>query len=84
MPCTSCRRWFDKKEDDGLIRRRLKLMDKNSSITNYRVTVYTSDLKGAGTDASVYIELFGILDGKETQVPGRPLFHFTCFGCTDF
>lgn len=27
--------------------------------TNYRVTVYTSDMRGAGTDADVYLVIYG-------------------------
>lgn len=43
--------------------------------TTYRVTVYTSDLKGAGTDAGVFIQLMGRLKGKEVQVSaGRDVY----------
>ena len=28
-------------------------------ITTYNVTVVTSDIRGAGTDSNVYIQLFG-------------------------
>ena len=31
-----------------------------------RVTIFTSDIKGAGTDATVFLTLHGKLDGKET------------------
>lgn len=35
-----------------------------SSLVKYRITVSTSDLRGAGTDAAVSIQLFG--EGGET------------------
>ena len=63
-----CDRWLAKGEDDGLIRRRLTLLAGAGDATTYRVTTFTSDLKGAGTDSSVYIELIGLLAGKEVAV----------------
>eukprot|EP00798_Chlamydomonas_sp_ICE-L_P018434 gene18434-24910_t len=68
----TCDRWLATDEDDGLIRRRLK-GSVGSGITNYRVTVYTSDCRGAGTDANVYCELSGMLDGKEVWGPRHKL-----------
>ncbi|KAF6256823.1 hypothetical protein COO60DRAFT_1640423 [Scenedesmus sp. NREL 46B-D3] len=68
----SCDRWLAKDEDDGLIKRRL-LPSAASAAATYRVTTYTSDLRGAGTDAGVWIELLGELDGKATQSPRLPL-----------
>lgn len=46
------RRWLAVDEDDGQIRRRLKL-ERGGETTNYLVKVFTSDIKGAGTDANV-------------------------------
>ncbi|GFR41097.1 hypothetical protein Agub_g1741 [Astrephomene gubernaculifera] len=60
-----CDRWFDKSEEDGLIRRRLKMAEVGGENTDYTVTVVTSDLRGAGTDANVYLEITGERDGKE-------------------
>ncbi len=56
-----CGRWLDKKEDDGAIRRRLPVTfrDPRAFKSQYRVTVTTSDIRGAGTDADVFIQLFG-------------------------
>ncbi|PNH12713.1 Lipoxygenase y domain-containing protein 1 [Tetrabaena socialis] len=60
-----CDRWFDKGEEDGLIRRRLKVMEAGGENTDYTVTVVTSDIRGAGTDANVYLEIMGENGGKE-------------------
>lgn len=46
-----CDRWLAKDEEDGLIKRRLAVSEVGGATTNYRVTTYTSDLRGAGTDA---------------------------------
>eukprot|EP00736_Rhodelphis_marinus_P000918 Rmarinus@m.27357 len=58
-----CMRWFDKKEDDGLIERELlpssDLIGGRGAYTTYHVTVVTGDRKGAGTDANVSITMFG-------------------------
>jgi hypothetical protein len=61
------RRWFDKGEEDGLIRRRLKMSEVGGENTDYTVTVVTSDLRGAGTDAKVYLEITGENGGKEVR-----------------
>jgi hypothetical protein len=52
-------RWLAVDEDDGLIRRRLTLEAGGSGSTTYRVTTYTSDLRGGGTDSGVFVELCG-------------------------
>jgi hypothetical protein len=76
----NCGRWLDKKEDDGLIRRRLLASDVNpdSLRAKWRVTVHTGDVFGAGTDANVFIIIFGA-EGNTGQkfldTPGR---------CADF
>ena len=46
-------RWFATDEDDGLIRRRLTALTVGGESTNYRIVTYTSDVRGAGTDANV-------------------------------
>uniref|UniRef100_A0A7S3VHN2 PLAT domain-containing protein n=1 Tax=Dunaliella tertiolecta TaxID=3047 RepID=A0A7S3VHN2_DUNTE len=68
-----CDRWLATDEDDGKIRRRLKARAASSDITSYRVTVMTSDIKGAGTDANVSISLCGERDGKEVWGPSQKL-----------
>ena len=67
-------------EDDGQISRELAALPEGMTIadaaeanlhlakqrTLYHVTVYTGDLFGAGTDADVFLQLFGA-----TQDSGR-------------
>ena len=40
---------------------------------SYTVTAHTSDVKGAGTDANVTLQLHGVLDGKDVQMGPFPL-----------
>uniref|UniRef100_A0A803U0L0 Lipoxygenase homology PLAT domains 1 n=1 Tax=Anolis carolinensis TaxID=28377 RepID=A0A803U0L0_ANOCA len=65
-----CGRWLDKSEDDGAIERVLFPADLQTRtyvpFVPYEVTIYTSDLFAAGTDADVYIVLYGA-DGVCTQ-----------------
>jgi lipoxygenase homology domain-containing protein 1 len=76
-----CGRWFAKNEDDGQIIREIPASDKDgvssASLTNYKVTVFTGDRKGAGTDANVHVILFGENgdSGKrKLESPSRNLF----------
>ncbi|XP_029436484.1 lipoxygenase homology domain-containing protein 1 [Rhinatrema bivittatum] len=65
-----CGRWLDKSEDDGAIERYLfpshLQMEEYVPFVPYEITVYTSDIFGAGTDADVFIVLYG-RDGICTQ-----------------
>ncbi|XP_025021880.1 lipoxygenase homology domain-containing protein 1 [Python bivittatus] len=65
-----CGRWLDKSEDDGAIERVLFPAELQTRtyvpFVPYEVTVYTSDLFGAGTDADVFLVLYGA-DGVCTQ-----------------
>ncbi|KAM6328427.1 LOW QUALITY PROTEIN: lipoxygenase homology domain-containing protein 1 [Alca torda] len=65
-----CGRWLDKSEDDGAIERIIfpaKLQTTEYiPFVPYEITVYTSDIFGAGTDADVFIVLYGS-DGICTQ-----------------
>ncbi|XP_051659728.1 lipoxygenase homology domain-containing protein 1 [Manacus candei] len=58
-----CGRWLDKSEDDGAIERIIfpaKLQTREyTPFVPYEITVYTSDIFGAGTDADVFIVLYG-------------------------
>ncbi|XP_074850459.1 lipoxygenase homology domain-containing protein 1 isoform X1 [Carettochelys insculpta] len=58
-----CGRWLDKSEDDGAIERDLfpaKLQTKEYvPFVPYEITTYTSDIFGAGTNADVFIVLYG-------------------------
>ncbi|XP_041436582.1 lipoxygenase homology domain-containing protein 1 [Xenopus laevis] len=65
-----CGRWLDKSEDDGTIERYLfpseLQMEQYVPFVPYEITVYTSDIFGAGTDADVFVVLYG-RDGVCTQ-----------------
>ncbi|XP_053384453.1 lipoxygenase homology domain-containing protein 1-like isoform X6 [Mercenaria mercenaria] len=57
-----CNQWLAKDEGDGAICRTLLGSRDPFAVrkdTKYKVTVYTGNKKGAGTDANVYIILFG-------------------------
>uniref|UniRef100_H2ZAW6 PLAT domain-containing protein n=1 Tax=Ciona savignyi TaxID=51511 RepID=H2ZAW6_CIOSA len=59
-----CQRWFAKDEDDGRITRELVAGVGEAGIP-YQVQVFTGDVRGAATDAEVYIILHG---GKKGQI----------------
>ncbi|KAM6301572.1 lipoxygenase homology domain-containing protein 1 [Podargus strigoides] len=65
-----CGRWLDKSEDDGAIERIIFPAELQTReyvpFVPYEITVYTSDIFGAGTDADVFIVLYGS-DGICTQ-----------------
>ncbi|XP_060092590.1 lipoxygenase homology domain-containing protein 1 [Heteronotia binoei] len=65
-----CGRWLDKSEDDGSIERVLFPAELQTRtyvpFVPYEITVYTSDVFGAGTDADVFIVLYGA-DGVCTR-----------------
>ncbi|KAJ8405697.1 hypothetical protein AAFF_G00316770 [Aldrovandia affinis] len=58
-----CGRWLDRGEDDGVIIRDLYPTDLQTEqyipFVPYEITTFTSDLFGAGTDANVFIVLYG-------------------------
>ena len=54
-----CDRWLDRGEEDGQTVVRLRPLARGSARTTYRVVVYTSDRRGAATDANVYCVLHG-------------------------
>ncbi|CAF0746946.1 unnamed protein product [Brachionus calyciflorus] len=65
-----CSKWFDKNQDDRLTERELipieKILDKSKrvhnfigSVLNYDVNVKTSDINSGGTDANVFIKIYG-------------------------
>ncbi|KAL8614278.1 hypothetical protein ACOMHN_007616 [Nucella lapillus] len=58
-----CNKWLATSEGDGLIQRTLYeqtgLRKKKEKKVPWQVWVFTSDIKGAGTDASVYMVLYG-------------------------
>jgi len=58
-----CGKWFADDEDDKLISREIDAQVDDSvtytPLVTYRIEVFTGDRSGAGTDASVTIELYG-------------------------
>jgi hypothetical protein len=55
-----CNRWFDTSEDDRQIERDLFTNGPTGRPpANYRVTVVTGNVRGAGTDANVYLTVVG-------------------------
>jgi hypothetical protein len=68
----SCNRWLDKGKDDGAIERELypapNAEQKYQPYIRYEVTTYTSDVQGAGTNANVYVSIYGQL-GHTGELP---------------
>eukprot|EP01119_Soliformovum_irregulare_P003103 TRINITY_DN133_c0_g1_i3.p1 TRINITY_DN133_c0_g1~~TRINITY_DN133_c0_g1_i3.p1 ORF type:complete len:710 (+),score=244.05 TRINITY_DN133_c0_g1_i3:779-2908(+) len=57
-----CNQWFDKGEGDGQIERDLILNGPSGpGATSYRISTATGSVKGAGTDANVFISIAGSL-----------------------
>ncbi|PAA79474.1 hypothetical protein BOX15_Mlig008366g2 [Macrostomum lignano] len=54
-----CDRWLDSKEDDGCIERDLTASGTLLDKLTYNVSVKTGDVSGAGTDANVFLNIFG-------------------------
>jgi hypothetical protein len=58
----NCGQWLAKDEGNGEIKKDIVASDtysSQSSVIQYAVTTYTGDKRGAGTDASVFITIFG-------------------------
>ncbi|KAG7272797.1 hypothetical protein CRUP_017851 [Coryphaenoides rupestris] len=66
-----CGRWLDEDEADGLIERELYEMVslRQQKLKKYPWTlwIFTSDIKGAGTDAQVFLQIYGEL-GKSDEM----------------
>ena len=64
-------RWLSTDEEDGQIYIEKEASDEDSRasdpIVSYKITVFTGDRRGAGTDANVFIELTGE-DGKTSGI----------------
>uniref|UniRef100_H2ZAW5 PLAT domain-containing protein n=1 Tax=Ciona savignyi TaxID=51511 RepID=H2ZAW5_CIOSA len=58
-----CGRWIAKDKDDGKLEKELHLATDETvgyaAKVPYEITVYTSEISGAGTDADVYVVLYG-------------------------
>lgn len=53
-------------EGDGRIVRDLLARGSSGVMVNYRILVKTGTIRGAGTDANVYLTLFGGKDGADS------------------
>eukprot|EP01043_Picozoa_sp_COSAG02_P019530 COSAG02_NODE_944_length_15732_cov_24.529265_5_plen_3702_part_01 len=73
-----CDKWFDKrhtknKGGDGLIDRLLDVdKEQTVSIVPYQIIIKTGDRLGAGTDANVFIQLFGSEGPQKNNDEGVP------------
>ncbi|KAH3761318.1 hypothetical protein Pelo_6863 [Pelomyxa schiedti] len=71
-----CGQWLAKGEDDGKIERELIACAKDGTaslpIKHYIVSTYTGNLRGAGTDAGVYISLYGSKGASKKQFLDGP------------
>jgi hypothetical protein len=58
-----CGKWLDKSEDDGKIERDLFAQDQDGvasqPLVRYQVAITTGDRRGAGTDANVFVTVYG-------------------------
>ncbi|KAF7660325.1 hypothetical protein LDENG_00284760 [Lucifuga dentata] len=58
-----CGKWLDEDEGDGLIERELyemiSLRQKKQKKQPWSLWIWTSDMKGAGTDAEVFVQVYG-------------------------
>eukprot|EP01121_Diplochlamys_sp_Union-15-3_P013545 TRINITY_DN4215_c0_g1_i1.p1 TRINITY_DN4215_c0_g1~~TRINITY_DN4215_c0_g1_i1.p1 ORF type:complete len:964 (-),score=265.67 TRINITY_DN4215_c0_g1_i1:44-2935(-) len=71
-----CGKWLDDKEDDKQLIREIPAQTEDGRsclpIVNYKVTIRTADFRGAGTDANVFVHIYGkngssgdrVLDGE--------------------
>jgi len=69
-----CGHWISSSIGDGSLERTLVATDANpeESLEDYDVEVYTSDIRGAGTDANVYCLLHGVIGSSaKLKLPGR-------------
>ncbi|KAL0965208.1 hypothetical protein UPYG_G00278200 [Umbra pygmaea] len=66
-----CGKWLDEDEGDGLIERELyemvSLRQKKIKKYPWTLWIWTSDVKGAGTDAQVFLQLYGE-KGKSDEI----------------
>ncbi|GMH36686.1 hypothetical protein BSKO_04559 [Bryopsis sp. KO-2023] len=68
-----CRQWFDEKHGDGRIERRVPVRSDLGQLVQYHIVLYTSDLRGAGTDSEIFIVIHGE-DGDtgKIAIPSSP------------
>lgn len=68
-----CNKWLAKNEGDGIIVRDLP-SSKSYVMKKYNIKVHTGAVRGAGTDANVFINLFG---EKVSDIPHAFTCHWT-------
>lgn len=69
-----CNNWLSKSDGDKLTERELMATDPSdiaSAQTAYKVMVHTMDIKNAGTDADVFLEVFGRTKEGKSVSSGR-------------
>ena len=69
----SVNKWFALDKTPNQISQVLYPGNAAQDTFGYVVTTHTSDIKGAGTDANVTLELHGVLEGKDVQLGPFPL-----------
>merc|ERR1712179_426339 len=62
----ACNKWLAEDEDDGLIERELYPTQQldTSKLVPYEVEVHTGDIRGAGTNSNIYVQLYGAQQKK--------------------
>ncbi|CAF3694764.1 unnamed protein product [Rotaria sp. Silwood1] len=60
-----CHRWLDKKEGDGRIEFDLKPTEVIKTHIQYEITVFTGDKVNVGSDANIFIQIFGLQNKTE-------------------
>ena len=67
-----CVRWLCLDEGDGRIERELHpspTCGEDEGGSGWRVNVWTSDIRGAGTDAQVTLQVSSVISRQETYCP---------------
>ncbi|KAM7126032.1 lipoxygenase homology domain-containing protein 1 isoform 1-T1 [Molossus nigricans] len=59
-------RWLALDEDDGKIQRDILVSGAETTATSYIVTIFTGDLRGAGTKSKIYLVMYGARGNKNS------------------
>ena len=70
-----CGRWLSTKHDDGIMERTLVAANQHPEELreDYRLEIWTSDIRGASTDANVHVKLEGSAGSSELKKLRAPL-----------
>ena len=70
-----CGRWLSTKHDDGIMERTLVAANQNPEKLreDYVLEIWTSDIRGASTDANVHVKLEGSAGSSELKKLRAPL-----------